>query len=86
MSTLEEMLEMFATTVQAELNTTLHICKSGLQDVLTNRSNFTSNVFSSSCMVRGALKGKPYAKKPRTIQELENSTRNTFFYAVLNPV
>jgi hypothetical protein len=38
------MLEMFATTVQAELNATLHVCESGLQDVLTNRSNFTSNV------------------------------------------
>ena len=44
MSILEEMLEMFATTVQAELNATLHVCESGLQDVLTNRSNFTSNV------------------------------------------
>ena len=40
-SILEEMLEMFATTVQAELNAML---QSGLQDVLTNRSNFTSNV------------------------------------------
>ena len=38
------MLEMFATTVQAELNATLHVCESGLQNVLTNRSNFTSNV------------------------------------------
>jgi hypothetical protein len=36
MSILEEMLEMFATTVQAELNTTLHDCESGLQDVLTS--------------------------------------------------
>ena len=44
MSILEEMLEMFATTVQADLNATLHVCESGLQDVLTNRSNFTSNV------------------------------------------
>ena len=44
MSILEEKLEMFATTVQAELNATLHVCKSGLQDALTNRSNFTSNV------------------------------------------
>ena len=44
MSILEEMLEMFATTLQAELNATLHVCESGLQDVLTNRSNFTSNV------------------------------------------
>ena len=44
MSILEEMLEMFATTVQAQLNATLHVCESGLQDVLTNRSNFTSNV------------------------------------------
>jgi len=44
MSILEEMLEMFATTVQAELNATLHVCESGLQDVLTNRSNFMSNV------------------------------------------
>ena len=44
MSILGEMLEMFATTVQAELNATLHICESGLQDVLTNRSNFRSNV------------------------------------------
>jgi hypothetical protein len=43
MSTLEDMLEMFATTVQAELNATLHVCESGLQDV-TNRSNFMSNV------------------------------------------
>jgi hypothetical protein len=30
---LEEMLEMFATTVQAELNATLHVCESGLQDI-----------------------------------------------------
>ena len=43
-SILEEMLEMFAKTVQAELNAMLHVCESGLQDVLTNRSNFTSNV------------------------------------------
>ena len=35
---------MFANTVQAELNATFHVCESGLQDVLTNRSNFTSNV------------------------------------------
>ena len=34
---LEEMLEMFATTVQAGLNATLHVYESGLQDVLTNR-------------------------------------------------
>jgi hypothetical protein len=33
MSILEEMLEMFATTVQAELNAT----ESGLQDILTSR-------------------------------------------------
>jgi hypothetical protein len=39
MSILEEMLETFATTVQAELNATLHVCESGLQAVLTNRSN-----------------------------------------------
>ena len=44
MSILEEMLEMFANTVQAELNATLHVCESGLQNVLTNRSSFTSNV------------------------------------------
>ena len=44
MSILEEMLETFATTVQAELNATLYVCESGLQDVLTNRSNFASNV------------------------------------------
>ena len=44
MSILQEMLEMFATTVQAELNATLQVCESGLQDVLTNRSNLTSNV------------------------------------------
>ena len=44
MSILEEMLDMFATTVQAELKATLHVCESGLQDVLTNCSNFTSNV------------------------------------------
>jgi hypothetical protein len=30
----QEMLEMFATTVQAELNATLHVCESGLQDTL----------------------------------------------------
>ena len=35
---------MLATTVQGELNATLHVCESGLQDVLTNSSNFTSNV------------------------------------------
>ena len=46
MSILEDMPEMFATTVQAELNATLHVCESGLQDILTNRSNFTSNVVS----------------------------------------
>jgi len=44
MSILEEMLEMFATTVQAELNAKLHVCESGLQDILTNHGNFTSNV------------------------------------------
>jgi len=32
-------------------------------------------LFSSSCMVRGLLKGKAYADKPRTIQELENNIR-----------
>jgi hypothetical protein len=36
MSILEEMLEMFATTVQAELNVTFHVCESGLQNVLTS--------------------------------------------------
>jgi hypothetical protein len=30
---LEEMLEMFATTVQVELNAMLHVCESGLQDI-----------------------------------------------------
>jgi hypothetical protein len=30
MSILEEMLEMLATTVQAELNATLHVCESGI--------------------------------------------------------
>jgi len=44
MSILEEMLQIFATTVQTELNATLRVCESGLQDVLTNRSDFTSNV------------------------------------------
>ena len=48
MSILEEMLEIFATTVQAELNATLHVCESSLQDVLTNRSNFTWNVVFQS--------------------------------------
>ena len=43
-SILEEMLGMFATTVQTELNATFHVCESCLQDVLTNPSNFTSNV------------------------------------------
>jgi predicted transcriptional regulator len=32
-------------------------------------------LFSSSSMVRDALKGKAYANKPRTIQELENNIR-----------
>ena len=134
---------MFATTVQAELNATLHVCKSGLQDILTNCSNFTLNVVfqflygawllskwfmnlfgeddedelrnsyfqqdgatchtSNESMAKiesffddwiiskalwpprypdlslpnfflwGALKGKAYANKPRTIQELENN-------------
>ena len=41
---IEEMLEMFVTTVQTELNAKLRVRQSGLQDVLTNRSNFTSNV------------------------------------------
>jgi len=45
MSILEEILEMFAITwTVAELNATLHVCESDLQDVLTNHSNFTSNV------------------------------------------
>ena len=44
---------MFATTVQAELNATLHLCESGLQDVHTNRSNFTSNVVFQFRMVHG---------------------------------
>jgi hypothetical protein len=65
MSIPEEMLEMFA-TVQAELNATLHVCESGLQDVLTNRSNFTSNVVFQ--FLYGAWlvpEGKAYANKPR---------------------
>jgi hypothetical protein len=33
MSIRDEMLEMFATTVQAELNATLHVCESGCEDV-----------------------------------------------------
>ena len=41
---IDEMLEMFVTTVQTELNAKLRVRQSGLQDVLTNRSNFTSNV------------------------------------------
>ena len=45
---LEGTLEMFATTVQVQLNATLHVCESGLQ---------------------------AYAKKPRTIQKLENNIR-----------
>ena len=45
MSILEKIVEMFATTVQAELNATIHVCESGLQDILlTNRRNFTSDV------------------------------------------
>jgi hypothetical protein len=32
-------------------------------------------LFSSSCMVRGALKGKAYANKPRAIQQLGNNIR-----------
>jgi hypothetical protein len=44
MSIIQEMLEMFATTVHAELNAMLRVCESGLQDFLINRSNFTSNV------------------------------------------
>jgi hypothetical protein len=60
MSILDEMLEMFATTVQAELNATLHVCESGLKDVLTNRSNFTSNVvfqflYGAWCLKRKSL-------------------------------
>jgi hypothetical protein len=51
---LQEVPEMSATTVQAELNVTLHVCKRNLQDVLSDRSNFRSNV-SSSCIVRGLL-------------------------------
>ena len=53
MSILEEMLEMFATTVQADLNATLHVCESGLQDVLAAMSR--RMLFCSSCMVRGLL-------------------------------
>jgi hypothetical protein len=41
---LQEVLEMSATTVQAERNGTLHVCKRDLQDVPTDRSNFTSYV------------------------------------------
>jgi hypothetical protein len=44
MPILQEVLEMSATAVQAEPNATLHVCKRDLQDVLTDRSNFTSNV------------------------------------------
>ena len=46
---------MFATTVQAELNATLHVCESGLRDVLTNAAISRRILFSSSCMVRGLL-------------------------------
>jgi hypothetical protein len=41
---MRNMLEMSATTVQAEPNATLHACKRDLQDVLTDRSNFTPNI------------------------------------------
>jgi hypothetical protein len=37
MSILEEIVEMFATTVQTELNAMLYVGESGLQDVLTSR-------------------------------------------------
>jgi hypothetical protein len=50
--------------------------KVGLQDVLTNRSNFMSNVVFQ--FLYGAwlvLEGKAYANKPYTIQELENNIR-----------
>jgi len=50
MSILEEMLEMFATTVQGELNAMLHVaCKtSSLIAAISRRM-----LFFSSCMVRG---------------------------------
>jgi len=54
-SILEEMLDMFATTVQAEMNATLHVCESGLQDVLTNAAISRRMLFSSSCTVRDLL-------------------------------
>jgi hypothetical protein len=54
MPTLQGVLEMSATTVPAEPNATLHICKRDLQDVLNDRSNLTLFV-SSSCIVRGLL-------------------------------
>jgi hypothetical protein len=74
MSILEEMLEMFATTVQAELNATLHVCKSGLQDVLTNRRNFTSNVvfqFLYSAWLVG--RSFSFLYKPSTKQSTDRS-------------
>ena len=46
---------MFATTVQAEMNATLHVCESGLQDVLTNAAISRRMLFSSSCTVRDLL-------------------------------
>jgi hypothetical protein len=66
------MLEMFATTVQAELNAT----ESGLQDILTSRwrQDFSPS-FPNVPRPFDALKGKAYANKPRTIQELENNIR-----------
>ena len=64
---LEEMLEMFTTTVQAELNATIHVCESGLQDVLTNHSNFTSNVIFQfpygACWHKLSLLRRPTEKK-----------------------
>jgi len=63
---------MFATTVQAELKTRRFM----FAKVACNMSSLIAAIsrrmlFSSSCMVRGLLKGKAYANKPRTIQELE---------------
>jgi hypothetical protein len=74
MSKLEEMLEMFATAVQSELKATLYVCESGLQDILTKRSNSTLNVAFQ--FLYGAWlvpEGRAYANKPHTIQELENN-------------
>jgi hypothetical protein len=63
------MLEIFATTVQAELNATLHVCESGLQDIriflglVPKESPCTTTFAKTQFLANGPLGSKHIAIK-----------------------